>query len=82
MRHWIESPFSFRLAEKKTAIHGQKKRRLGMSWPLAGQLIPTKERPVRTADKIRKSPTGCADKCSLENRVPESGGMALAGVQT
>ena len=31
MRHWIESPFSFRLAEKKTAIHGQKKRRLGMS---------------------------------------------------
>ena len=29
MRHWIESPFSFRLAEKKTAIHGQKKRRWG-----------------------------------------------------
>ena len=27
MPHRIESPFSFRLAEKKTAIHGQKKRR-------------------------------------------------------
>ena len=27
MRHGIESPFSFRPAEKKTAIHGQKKRR-------------------------------------------------------
>ena len=27
MRYGIESPFSFRLAEKKTAIHGQKKRR-------------------------------------------------------
>ena len=25
----MESPFSFRLVEKKTAIHGQKKRRLG-----------------------------------------------------
>ena len=33
MPHRIESPFSFRLAEKKTAIHGQKKRRLGMSCP-------------------------------------------------
>ena len=27
VRHGIESPFSFRPAEKKTAIHGQKKRR-------------------------------------------------------
>ena len=38
MPHRIESPFSFRLAEKKTAIHGHKKRLLGMSWPLMGQL--------------------------------------------
>ena len=46
MRHWIESPFYFRLAEKKTAIHGQKKRRLGMSWP---SKRPT--HPKRGADR-------------------------------
>ena len=47
MPHRIESPFSFRLAEKKTAIHGQKKRLLGMSWPLMGQLTQN-EGPAAT----------------------------------
>ena len=55
MRHRIESPFSFRLAEKKTAIHGQKKRRLGMSWPLKR---PT--HPKRGADRYGL-PTGLAN---------------------
>ena len=81
MPHRIESPFSFRLAEKKTAIHGQKKRRLGMSCPRNGQLTHTKERPVRTAGKIQKSPTGCADRYSSNNCVPAFDGTAFIGVQ-
>ena len=81
MPHRIESPFSFRLAEKKTAIHGQKKRRLGMSWPLMGQLTHTKERPVRTAGKIQKSPAGCADRRTSKNCVPASESMAFIGLQ-
>ena len=81
MPHRIESPFSFRLVEKKTAIHGQKKRRLGMSCPRNGQLTHTKERPVRTAGKIQKSPTGCADRYSSNNCVPAFDGTAFIGVQ-
>ena len=77
----MESPFSFPLVEKKTAIHGQKKRRLGMSCPRNSQLTHTKERPVRTADKIQKSPTGCADRYSSNNCVPASVGAAFIGVQ-
>ena len=46
-----------------------------------GQLTHTKERPVRTADKIQKSPAGCADRCSSNNCVPASVGAAFIGVQ-
>ena len=76
----IESPFSFRLVEKKTAIHGQKKRRLGMSWPAKGQLTHTKERPIRTADKIQKSPAGCAESPQIDC-IPASADMAFIDLQ-
>ncbi len=46
-----------------------------------GQLTHTEERPVRTSDKIQKSPTGCADRCSLNNCVPASVGAAFIVVQ-
>ena len=52
----MESPFSFPLAEKKTAIHGQKKRVDRQS----GQLTQSGGWPSRTANQIRKSPAGCA----------------------
>ena len=73
----IESPFSFRLVEKKTAIHGQKKRRLGMSWPAKGQLTHTKERPIRTADKIKKSPAGCAESPQIDYVHPRICGYGI-----
>ena len=73
----IESPFSFRLVEKKTAIHGQKKRRLGMSWPAKGQLTHTKERPIRTADKIQKSPAGCAESPQIDYVHPRICGYGI-----
>ena len=52
-----------------------------MSCPRNGQLTHTKERPVRTAGKIQKSPTGCADRYSSNNCVPASVGAAFIGVQ-
>ena len=52
-----------------------------MSCPRNGQLTHTKERPVRTAGKIQKSPTGCADRYSSNNCVPASVGTAFIGVQ-
>ena len=52
-----------------------------MSCPRNSQLTHTKERPVRTADKIQKSPTGCADRYSSNNCVPASVGAAFIGVQ-
>ena len=52
-----------------------------MSCPRNGQLTHTKERPVRTAGKIRKSSTGCADRYSSNNCVPASVGAAFIGVQ-
>ena len=53
----------------------------GMSCPRNGQLTHTKERPVRTAGKIQKSPTGCADRYSSNNCVPAFDGTAFIGVQ-
>ena len=52
-----------------------------MSCPRNGQLTHTKEWPVRTAGKIQKSPTGCADRYSSNNCVPASVGAAFIGVQ-
>ena len=52
-----------------------------MSCPRNSQLTHTKERPVRTAGKIQKSPTGCADRYSSNNCVPASVGAAFIGVQ-
>ena len=52
-----------------------------MSCPRNSQLTHTKERPVRTAGKIQKSPAGCADRCSSNNCVPASVGAAFIGVQ-
>ena len=52
-----------------------------MSCPRNGQLTHTKERTVRTAGKIQKSPTGCADRYSSNNCVPASVGAAFIGVQ-
>ena len=52
-----------------------------MSCPRNGQLTHTKERPVRTAGKIQKSPTGCADRYSSNNCVPAFDGTAFIGVQ-
>ena len=46
-----------------------------------GQLTHTKERPVRTADKIQKSPASCADRCSLNNCILASAGMAFIWLQ-
>ena len=46
-----------------------------------GQLAHTKERPVRTADKIQKSPASCADRCSLNNCILASAGMAFIRLQ-
>ena len=37
--------------------------------------------PSRTAGKIQKSPTGCADRYSSNNCVPAFGGTAFIGVQ-
>ena len=39
------------------------------------------ERPVRTADKIRKYSTGCAERCSSQNCIPAFGGAVFTGVQ-
>ena len=82
MPHRIESPFSFRLAEKKTAIHGQKKRRLGMSWPLKR---PT--HPKRGADRyglLSKSRSLLPAALKVRRRskcFPAFGCMALIEVQ-
>ena len=73
--------FLFETPKRKCAVHGGKEKVSGLSWPLMGQLTHTKERPVRTADKIQKSPAGCADRCSSNNCVPASVGAAFIGVQ-
>ena len=73
--------FLFETPKRKCAVHGGKEKVSGMSWPLMGQLTHTKERPVRTADKIQKSPAGCADRYSSNNCVPASVGAAFIGVQ-
>ena len=45
--------FLFETPKRKCAVHGGKEKVPGMSWPLTGQLTHTKERPVRTAAKMK-----------------------------
>ena len=73
--------FLFETPKRKCAVHGGKEKVSGLSWPLMGQLTHTKERPVRTAGKIQKSPAGCADRYPSNNCVPASVGAAFIGVQ-
>ena len=58
-----------------------KEKTLGDELAAGGQLTHTKERPVRTADKIQKSPASCADRCSLNNCILASAGMAFIWLQ-
>ena len=47
-----------------------------------GQLTHTKERPVRTAGKIQKSPTGCAENPQMTSKyIPASAGAAFIWLQ-
>ena len=47
-----------------------------------GQLTHTKERPVRTASKIQKSPTGCAENPQMTSKyIPVSAGAAFIWLQ-
>ena len=57
--------FLFETPKRKCAVHGGKEKVSGMSWPLTGQLTHTKERPVRTADKIQNPPVGCAENSQM-----------------
>ena len=57
--------FLFETPKRKCAVHGGKEKVSGMSWPLTGQLTHTRERPVRTAAKIRKPSAGCAESSQM-----------------
>ena len=57
----MRPPFSFRLAEKKTAVHGQKKRALSRkASPLRASVCLLRELLVRSSDRVRQSPAECA----------------------
>ena len=63
-------------------MHGGKEKVSGLSWPLMGQLTHTKERPIRTAGKIQKSPTGCAENPQMTFKyIPASAGAAFIWLQ-
>ena len=55
-----EPPFSFRLAEKKTAVHGQKKRALGRQLVPCGTSCGKCESIPNRCPLIESSPAGCA----------------------
>ena len=42
-----------------------------------GQLTHTKERPIRTADKIQKSPVGCAESPQIDYVHPRICGYGI-----
>ena len=67
----FEPPFSFRLAEKKTAVHGQKKRALSHR-KTSLRSFCRREWLVRSSGKIHQSSTGCAPLCSLNTCAPAS----------
>ena len=74
--------FLFETPKRKCAVHGGKEKVSGLSWPLMGQLTHTKERPVRTAGKIQKSPTGCAENPQMTSKyIPASAGAAFIWLQ-
>ena len=76
------SPFSFRLAEKKTAVRGQKKRALlcRKAPPLRASVCLLRELLVRNSDRVRQSPAECAPLRRLNHCTPAGSAAAVFGV--